>query len=89
MAKKYFAYPYVLLTRGPLTPGDGEETEEGSVHSNASPCSFDTWLKWYHVDLDKDGDEDEDDYGIWWLNHGFSVADWNEFNPGKDYPTRP
>lgn len=93
MAKKYFAYPYVLLTRGPGdTPGDdvdpgygsGLGTPDGTI---PTPCNFSGWQQLFACDMDTDGDMDMEDYRRWWLSNNLSAEAWQEYNPGIDLNT--
>ncbi len=91
MAKKYFAFPYVLLTRGhDDNPGDdvnpffGSGTgtpEDGEV---PTPCNFSGWLQLFACHMDDDSDIDREDYRLWWLHNNLSAEAWNEYNPGID-----
>ena len=95
MNKKYFEYPYVLLTRGGITPGEDPDPVHGSAHSTVDPCSFEFWQTHYQVDLDGDGDFDFDDYSKWWLAQAvlnpsdFNTESWSGYNPDLPYPTNP
>ncbi len=87
MNKKYFAYPYVLLTRGPGdTPGDGDDSGYGSGMGtpDATPCDFSTWQQSFACDMDGDGDMDREDYRRWWLSNHLSAEAWGDYNPGID-----
>ena len=69
--------------------GDAEETGGGTGQSGqaAYPCSYADWGVMFFVDLDNDGDFDEDDYRLWWDEMGFTEDDWYIFN--EDVPFNP
>lgn len=75
MNKKYFEYPFVLLTRG---IGEGEQpgSEVGSAHGTTDPCSWAFWYANFGVDFTGDGNITFADYQEWWRQNGFSLADW-------------
>lgn len=90
MNKKYFAYPYVLLTRGPGDPpDDGDDSGYGSgMGTPPEPyaCSFETWMSVFHVDMDHDGDTDRTDYAAWWLSNNLGQSAWATYNGTEPYP---
>lgn len=79
MNKKYFEYPFVLLTRG-IGEGDQPDPEVGSAQNTIDACSFAAWQQ-FGVDMDGDGDIDFDDYRRWYSQH-FGNTGWGDYNPG-------
>lgn len=86
MSKKIFSTPRVLLSSG--WGGDGGDTGGGSVGSSpdATLCTFQEWLEMYRVDTDGDGVFDEYDFATWWDDNGFTIEDWERYNPDIPWP---
>lgn len=88
MAKKYFAFPSVLLTGigGDdviiVDPSSGQGTPD-----DIFPCEFSTWLAQFGEDIDHDGDKDMEDYRQWWLANRLPADAWAAINPGIDLNT--
>lgn len=92
MSKHTFITPVILgfITDEP----DPNPTEGASAHGHRGgagidpfACSFDTWCEFFKEDLVADGVIDFNDYAQWWVNNGFDLDAWNEFNSGKPFPT--
>lgn len=64
-------------------PGDDIVIGGGSGQSTTDPfpCTYKEWQTMFEEDYDLDEDIDFDDYGTWWADNGFSLADWNSINP--------
>lgn len=86
MDKKYFETPFVLLTRGPIDPGPGDDNGPGSDSGGNNPyaCGFDEWAALFHEEKDGIEGVSFDDYRKWWIDNNLSINDWNYYNPGKD-----
>ena len=84
MAKRKFSQPLVILS---TTPGDdvviGGGTGQGTI--DPYPCSFGEWQKLFEDDYLPDDTIDFNDYVQWWADNGFSLEDWEEYNPGVDF----
>ncbi len=86
MARKKFSAPFILFNDDPgddivIGGGTGQSTTDTFV------CSYDEWLKLFADNYDMDDEEiiDFNDYGQWWADNGFSVEDWERFNPGVPF----
>ncbi len=89
MSKKPFGIPAILLG----LPDESENPENpiggGSAHGS-TPISWTVWQTIYtdknHYDYDHDGDIDEYDYYHWWTLNGYNKSQWQEANPGLNWP---
>jgi len=91
MAKKKFSAPFLILS-GLDNGGNDEVIGGGSGQSGQGSwlCDYDEWLIMYATDYDYDEEEFSFmDYGIWFLDNGGTPEQWEIFNPGTPYPTRP
>ena len=96
MAKKYFEYPFVLLTRGASTGGDASDTGYGSGQGTPDDpyaCSFADWMAVFHVETyGNDNQLTFDDYRQWWINNNLGSLQWEKYNgnvsmtPGEPHP---
>ena len=90
MDKKYFAYPYILLTRGGIGEGGQPEPEVGSAHGTPDapyPCSYANWVQLFGADLNWSDAIDFADYQIWWTNNHFTLDQWTAAgNSASDFP---
>lgn len=79
MDKKNSFNPVVFMLSGGATViGQGT----GMYTTDPFPMSFSDWSGAFADDYDLDGEEGTfDDYGTWWADNEFSLADWNVFNP--------
>ena len=66
-----------------IVPGSGQS------NTDPYPCTYAEWQTLFAADYTWDSIIDEDDYGQWWANHGLSVADWEEINPGVPFIWEP
>ena len=82
MAKKRFFLPFVSLDGGINIDDPDPEIGPGSGDSTDDPfaCSYEDWLSMFEGDYDGDGDTDFDDYRRWWTDHGFTEAEWGQYN---------
>lgn len=94
MSKKRFD-PFILLDividPDPTEPGD--ETGLGPVPASPTPAggptSFGDWAANFGVDLNGDGNIGFDDYGQWWVEQGFGMDAWAEYNPDTPFSWSP
>ena len=84
MAKKYFEYPYVLLTRGGLDPNPNPDPDSGygsGLGNVPYACSFDEWKEVFHVETwGNDNQLTFDDYRQWWINNNLGSLQWEKYN---------
>ena len=97
MAKRYFQYPYVLLsTVAPGgEPGDDGDSGYGSGLGTVDPCSWTYWMQHYPKEWDDSEGITENDYYVWWRYQAstnpdaFNQATWSKLNGNMPYPGNP
>lgn len=80
----------IVIDPDPTEPGD--ETGLGPVPTDpptSGPTNFNDWAANFGMDLNGDGNIDFEDYGQWWVEQGFGVDAWSEFNPDTPFSWSP
>ena len=86
MAKKNGFAPFILLSSG--EPGDdiviGGGTGQGGVNPVVYPMGFDAWYAsdWAEDYVPATEGIDMVDYVVWFFDCGFTMAQFQEVNPG-------
>lgn len=83
MSKNSFGLPgIVLFQSNPQPTSDvGNGSAQGHMGSQATPMSFEQWSQtnlWQYYDELGDGGNDPDgqEYGMWWIECGFTHEQW-------------
>ena len=85
MAKKPGFKPFILMDSG--TPGDEVVIGGGSGQggSDPIPMSYNEWVaSAWATDYNDDGEYTWEEFSWWWEDSGFTMDQWDEYNP--DHP---